>query len=198
MKNIRNLLYIYLLLEMLFIIMFLILTILFRFNADNVYILLLINLITIFPLPLTNVILDYRITLNKNYNRNFNEIVSYYEYLLTIKNIINMLEKEDKNQLNKGIEKIANEKRKRILYQEIFTISPWININPQMSSLFDYINGIELQLNLVTKNYDSIKIELQKEIELFDKTMLSIHFYKTNKKWEKEIEKIKLKWSDLE
>lgn len=67
-----------------------------------------------------------------------------------------------------------------------------------MSSLFYYTNGRYLKLILVTKKYDNIKKELQKEIELFDKTMLSIKFYKTNKKWEKEIQSIKERRSDLE
>lgn len=71
MKNIRNLLYIYFFLEILFVILFLILNIIFRFDSNNNYVLLLINLISIFPLPLTNVILDYRATLNKSYNQNF-------------------------------------------------------------------------------------------------------------------------------
>lgn len=198
MKNVRDLLYIYFLLEILFLILFLILNIVFKFDADNIYILLLINFISIFPLPLTNVILDYRTIFNKSYNQNFNEIASYYEHILTIESIINMLENNDKNELDRAIDKIANEKKNRITYEEIFAIRPWININTQMQSLFCYINGIHLKLKLMTKNYNDIKKELQTEIELFDKTMLSIKFYNTNKKWEKEIEKIKSKWSDLE
>ena len=46
MKNIRNLLYIYFFLEILFVILFLILNIIFRFDSNNNYVLLLINLIT--------------------------------------------------------------------------------------------------------------------------------------------------------
>lgn len=198
MKNIRNLLYIYFFLEILFVILFLILNIIFRFDSNNNYVLLLINLISIFPLSLTNVILDYRATLNKSYNQNFNEIASYYEYILTIKDIINTLETNDINKLDKEIDKIAKESGKRIAYEEIFAIRPWIKINRQMSSLFYYTNGRYLKLILVTKKYDNIKKELQKEIELFDKTMLSIKFYKTNKKWEKEIQSIKERRSDLE
>lgn len=198
MKNIRNLLYIYFFLEILFVILFLILNIIFRFDSNNNYVLLLINLISIFPLPLTNVILDYRDTLNKSYNQNFNEIASYYEYILTIKDIINTLETNDINKLDKEIDKIAKESGKRIAYEEIFAIRPWTKINRQMSSLFYYTNGRYLKLILVTKKYDNIKKELQKEIELFDKTMLSIKFYKTNKKWKKEIQSIKERRSDLE
>lgn len=197
MKNVRNLLYIYSLLEILFLILFLILNIVFKLDADNVYILLLINFITIFPLPLTNVILEYRALFNKIYNQNFNEIASYYEHLLTLKEIIDKYAKEDTNQLDKAIDKVVKSTKKRIVYEEIYTIRPWINVNSKMSSLFYYTNRIYLNLILVTKKYDDITKEIKKEIELFDKTMYSIKFNKTNKKWQKEIESINSKWSDL-
>lgn len=197
MKNTRNLLYVYFLLEILFVILFLILNIFFKLDASNVYILLLINLISIFPLPLTNIILDYRNILDKTYNHNYNEISSYYGFLLIIQDIIKMLENKDKNKLNEAIDKITSETRKRILYEEIFAIRPWININSQMSSLFYYTNGIYLNLILVTKNYENIKKELQKEIELFDNTMSTIKFNQTNKKWEESKKQINSRWSDL-
>lgn len=197
MKNTRSLLYVYFFLEILFVILFLILNIYFKFDASNVYILLLINLISIFPLPLTNIILEYRNKLDNTYNHNFNEISSYYEYLLTIQDIINMLENKDKNKLNEVIDKIANEAKPRIFYEEIFAIRSWININPKMSSLFYYTNRIHLKLVLVTKNYDDIKKELHKEIELFNNTMSSIRFYGTNKKWKQKQKQINLRWSDL-
>ena len=197
MKNIRILLYVYFFLEILFVILFLILNIFFKFDAGNVYILLLINIISIFPLPLTNIILEYRNKLDKTYTHNFNEISSYYEYLLAIQNIINMLENKDKNELNEAIDKIASETRERVLYEEIIAIRPWININPKMSSLFYYTNGMHLKLILVKKNYEDIKKELQKEIELFNNTMSSIRFYGINKKWKQKQKQINLIWSDL-
>ena len=196
MKSSRNLLYVYCSIQLIFIALLLFLNIVFKYDSNNVYILLLINFISIFPLPITMTLIEYKKCFNKAYNNNFNELILYRENLSIISSGIKKLQDKNDDRLDNIINEILKRPKRYSVYEEIYPLRRCININSKLKNIFYYTTETHLKLIIATKDYDLILKEIESEKNKFDETMKSIKFNKTDKKWKEELNKINLNLGD--
>lgn len=185
MNSNKNLIFVYVCCEFILIILLFILNFHFKLPSSHIFVTILINLITIFPLPIFVSVNEYRNELKNVTETYINKLSIYREHLTVLKFMI------ERNFSFQEIEDYYNKNYKcsvmKIDYKEIktfFSTKRESIINKKMCTLLIHSQGlfIEKHLKIVDKN--DFKNFIIEELEYLDMELMSLKFININKKWQ--------------